>query len=264
MTPDDPCAPRPITPGECRFLSRIGRESGIDLSAYGLTDDLLVKPISPNPCGGITFDFDGVGYRMRRTYYYLVEGSFNDSNGIDSVQFSLSLDALGTLYELDVIINGDEPIDYPLDSDPIVIRYPRGEVQLATVQSIPWQNPTLPPSPIEIRKIHPDEFDFLSRLSRESGVDLFSLGLSEVLLVKPHSTNRNGSIEFMIEARQYSDSSNRFVINGTFHDSDGIPATFSVGVNKRDKLSHLLIHRIDRRPLTRLPQITDLLEFQYP
>lgn len=267
MIPDnltELCAPRPITPGEFRFLSRIGRETGIDLSAYGLTDNLLVKPITPNPCGGITFNLNGEEYQYQRDYYILSEGRFFAQDG-NPVEFVLCQDTRGNLYEMDVFIYSlIEPPDYPLDSEPIIIEYPHGEIEAAAVQSIPWQNPTCPPLTIEIRKIRPDEFDFLSRLAHESGVDLFSFGLSEELLVKPRLNRTYGDLAFMVDGQPFSGNSHRSVIAGTFRDSDEIPSRFTITIDEREKLELLMIHRADRRPLNRFPQASDYIEFYEP
>jgi len=264
MTPEEPIDDRPIrsiTPDEYRFLSRIGQETGIDLKFYGLTEDVLVKSIS-SAWRGITFDLNDMEYHRQWDNYNLVEGKFCDTRGHD-VEFVVSLDARGNLYQLDIFSDrtGDA-IPYPLDSDPIVIRYPIGEVQLAVVQSIPWLNPTLPRPAFETRKIRQDEFDFLRRLARESGVDLFSLGLADDLLVHPISNK--SSIALLVDDRPYWTSMGRFVIAGTFHDSDGMHSSFSVSVNKREKLQFLFIRRPDHRPLKHLPQASDPLEFQQP
>ncbi len=264
MTPEDPIDDRPIrsiTPDEFRFLSRIGRETGIDLKFYGLTEDVLVKSIS-SAWRGITFDLNDMEYHRQGDNYNLVEGKICDTTGND-VEFVVSLDARGNLYQLDIF--SDHTSDatlYLLDSDPIAIRYPRGEAQLAVVQSIPWQDPTLPRPAFETRKIRQDEFDFLCRLARESGVDLFSFGLADDLLVHPISNK--SSIALLVDDRPYWISTGRSVIAGTFHDSDDMPSSFSVRVNQREKLQFLSFWRPDHRPLNRLPQASDPLEFQQP
>jgi hypothetical protein len=114
-----------------------------------------------------------------------------------------------------------------------------------------------------MRMISRPELEFLSELSRQSGIDLFSLGLSSSVSVESLKDGGMGSIRFEIENKDAKYRKfGKSVIEGEFDDLDGVLVSFAVNVDSDGQLFELDLWRVDFEPLLQFPTSTNPLQIR--
>ncbi len=106
-----------------------------------------------------------------------------------------------------------------------------------------------------MRTISEAEYNFLSAVFQAARIDLQAMGISRASLVETLDDGGMGSIRFVnCDEEDRLRRKGKSIVEGEFKDSDGMPVSFAVDLDKEERIFEIDIWRVDFEPLKHLPE----------
>lgn len=116
-----------------------------------------------------------------------------------------------------------------------------------------------------MRPIIPREYDLLKAILERLDLNYEKIGLATSLFVEELSDGGMGSLRFHNTAvKDNYRSMGKSVVEGEFTDCDGTLVSFTVNVDKNDRLFELDLWKVDFSPLQRFPKPEDIKKLVVP